>query len=94
MEDAEDPDNTIVRLKAKTDGTGGENTTQSQIRYYEEKFGAGTYVARVWLYDNVMESEDPEGTGAWNAKDQALSTFFTINRIEGPKWKPYHESDF
>lgn len=22
MEDAEDPDNTIVRLKAKTDGTG------------------------------------------------------------------------
>ena len=37
---------------------------------------------------------DREGTGAWNAKDQALSTFFTINRIEGPKWKPYHESDF
>lgn len=94
MKDTEDPENTIVRLKAKTDGTGGENMTQSQIRYYEEKFGAGTYVARVWLYDNVMESEDPEGTGAWNAKDQALSTFFTINRIEGPKWKPYHESDF
>lgn len=94
MEDEADPDNTIVRLKAKTDGSGGENTSQSQIRYYEEKFGAGTYVAKVWLYDDVMESDDPEGTGAWNANDQGLSTFFTINRIEAPTWEPYHESDF
>ncbi len=94
MEDKEDPDNTIVRLKAKTDGSGGKNTSQSQIRYYEEKFGAGTYVARVWLYDDVMESDDPKGTGAWNAQDQALSTFFTINRIQAPTWEPYHESDF
>lgn len=94
MQDPEDPANTIVRLKATTDGSGGENTTQSQIRYYEEKFGAGVYVAKVWLYDNVMEADGEEGSAAWNAKDQALSTFFTINRIEAPSWEPYHESDF
>lgn len=94
IEDSEDPDNTIVRLKAKTDGTGGENTSQSQIRYYEEKFGPGVYVAKVWLYDDVMEADGEKGTGAWNAQDQALSTFFTINRIQAPTWEPYHESDF
>lgn len=91
MEDEEDPTNTFVRLKAKTDGTGGENTSQAQIRYYEEKFGTGTYTARVWLYDNVMEAETE---AAFDAKDQALSTFFTINRIQAPTWEPYHESDF
>lgn len=92
MKDKNDADNTIVRLKASTEGN--KNVTQSQIRYYEEKFGPGVYVARVWLYDDVMEAEGDKGTGAWNAQDQALSTFFTINRIQAPSWEPYHESDF
>lgn len=94
MKDESDPTNMIVRLKAKTDGTEGENVSQSQIRYYEEKFTTGLYVARVQLYDHVMEADGPEGSGAWNATDLGLSTFFTINRIQGPSWEPYHESDF
>lgn len=89
MQDPEDPENTIVRLKASTEGN--KNVNQSQIRYYEEKFGAGVYAAKVWLYDDVKEADSDS---AWNAKDQALSTFFTINRIQAPTWEPYHESDF
>lgn len=85
-DDASDPGDKYMRLKATTDGTP-TGTVQSQIRYSQEKFEDGTYVAKVYFTD-----ANDEGLDIY--RDQIVETFFIINRIQYSNWLNYLECDF
>lgn len=83
FDDPTNDTNTLMRMKASTQGTGN-TTTQSQITY-EGKHLRGTYAAR--MYFNNGPASGPDG-------DQIVETFYTITPLAFDMDPDYSEIDF
>jgi len=83
LNDADQPNNRILRMTSGTDGTAA-NTTQTQI-CHQRKYLEGTYAARVRFTDQPLS-----GPGG----DQLVQSFYTISPLKAP-WDPdYSELDW
>jgi len=82
-QDQTDPQNTVMRLTSKTDGTA-VNTRHTQI-CHQRKYREGTYAARVYFNDKPDFGIDGDGV---------VETFYTISPLEFPMDKNYSEMDF
>ena len=83
FEDPENENNSLMKMKASTQGSGN-TTTQSQVTY-EGNHLRGTYAARV--YFNNSPASGPDG-------DQIVETFYTITPLAFDMDPDYSEIDF
>jgi hypothetical protein len=83
LEDAQIPNNRLLRMTSSTDGTSA-NTYQTQI-CHQRKYLEGTYAARVFF------NNEPE---AGLDGDQVVETFYMITPYEEPLRPDYSEMDF
>lgn len=82
-QDQSNPNNRIMRLTSKTDGTA-VNTRHTQI-CHQRKYLEGTYAARVYFNDKPDFGIDGDGI---------VETFYTISPLAAPMDKNYSEMDF
>ncbi|MCC6499229.1 MAG: glycoside hydrolase family 16 protein [Anaerolineales bacterium] len=83
LDDAEIPNNRLLRMTSSTDGSSA-NTFQTQV-CHQRKYLEGTYAARV--YFNNTPVSGPDG-------DQMVETFYAITPYEEPMKPEYSEMDF
>ena len=83
LDDAEIPNNRLLRMTSSTDGTS-QNTFQTQI-CHQRKYLEGTYAARVYFRDTPTSG--PDG-------DQVVETFYAITPYEEAFKPDYSEMDF
>lgn len=83
FEDPENENNSLMKMKASTQGSGN-TTTQSQVTY-EGNHLRGTYAARVYFNNSPVSG--PDG-------DQLVETFYTITPLAFDMDPDYSEIDF
>ncbi|XXY47529.1 glycoside hydrolase family 16 protein [Sorangium sp. So ce269] len=85
INDPANASNKLMRLKGTTDGTAA-GSSQAEVMSTSEKFGLGTYAAKVKFYNTPL-------SGTRFFADKLIETFFTIAEyVDGDP--DYSEQDF